>query len=373
MLKETDEYVAVNKPPSMPVHVAGQYRKNTVMSILIAQRPEFSTLLPVHRLDKPVSGVLIFAKSAAAADKLRIGIADKGSVEKIYVAKVLGIFPGNGELVTADVALAFNTIENHAYPVGYSTLESGGGEGGGGAGDIEEDNKEREQDQIEEIEGEESKRSRKKRRKNKLTKAERVALMQAAAVAAATKPPPSRPAVTQFRLLHTSPDGLTSLVECRPLTGRSHQIRAHLSYLGHPIANDIQYGGTYEGPRNCRAVADAMGVAWGVVEQKATGNGGGSEGLVAQQCRGSKDEEEAQELLIREEREKNNEFFMQQGLCPDIVAPDELNDPHCPHCPRYGPKNYPADLRPLWLHARKYASPDWEFEAPLPEWASEVL
>lgn len=34
----------------------------------------------------------------------------------------------------------------------------------------------------------------------------------------------------------------------RPRTGRSHQIRVHLQYLGHPIANDVQYGGTYPGP-----------------------------------------------------------------------------------------------------------------------------
>lgn len=35
-----------------------------------------------------------------------------------------------------------------------------------------------------------------------------------------------------------------SLVECNPLTGRLHQIRIHLSTLGHPIVGDVQYGGT---------------------------------------------------------------------------------------------------------------------------------
>ena len=38
----------------------------------------------------------------------------------------------------------------------------------------------------------------------------------------------------------------TALVACAPLTGRTHQIRAHLKHLGHPIANDVRYGGAAE-------------------------------------------------------------------------------------------------------------------------------
>lgn len=41
-------------------------------------------------------------------------------------------------------------------------------------------------------------------------------------------------------------DGYT-VVEIRPLTGRTHQIRAHLSYIKHPVLGDVQYGGTWEG------------------------------------------------------------------------------------------------------------------------------
>ena len=37
--------------------------------------------------------------------------------------------------------------------------------------------------------------------------------------------------------------GYTTLVECTLETGRTHQIRAHFKYLGHPLFNDARYGG----------------------------------------------------------------------------------------------------------------------------------
>ncbi len=50
MLGESEDVVAVGKPPTVPVHVSGQYRKNTVLAILQAERPDLGPLLPVHRL-----------------------------------------------------------------------------------------------------------------------------------------------------------------------------------------------------------------------------------------------------------------------------------------------------------------------------------
>jgi 23S rRNA pseudouridine1911/1915/1917 synthase len=51
-----------------------------------------------------------------------------------------------------------------------------------------------------------------------------------------------RPAITHFTLLKDL--RYVSLVECRLETGRTHQIRAHLKYLGHPLFNDAMYGGS---------------------------------------------------------------------------------------------------------------------------------
>jgi tRNA pseudouridine32 synthase len=114
VLGMTDDVLAVSKPACMPVHVAGQHRKNTVcgrlqvasahvcsrtcqsackldataaaqqrmhrrsqMAVPAVQalRPDLGQLHPVHRLDKPVSGVLLLARSPAAAARLNAKVA----------------------------------------------------------------------------------------------------------------------------------------------------------------------------------------------------------------------------------------------------------------------------------------------------------
>ncbi len=42
---------------------------------------------------------------------------------------------------------------------------------------------------------------------------------------------------------------LASLVECRLETGRTHQIRVHLTHIGHPLIGDASYGRTRQAPR----------------------------------------------------------------------------------------------------------------------------
>jgi 23S rRNA pseudouridine1911/1915/1917 synthase len=50
-----------------------------------------------------------------------------------------------------------------------------------------------------------------------------------------------RTAITHYKLLKDY--RYVSLIECRLETGRTHQIRAHMKYFGHPLFNDEMYGG----------------------------------------------------------------------------------------------------------------------------------
>ena len=52
--------------------------------------------------------------------------------------------------------------------------------------------------------------------------------------------PNGKESETFYRLLKTNGD--YSLVELKPITGRTHQLRVHMQYLGHPIVGDRVYG-----------------------------------------------------------------------------------------------------------------------------------
>lgn len=52
--------------------------------------------------------------------------------------------------------------------------------------------------------------------------------------------PEGKPSVSSYRLLETG-DGVSKLA-LQPITGRTHQLRVHCAYIGHPILGDPQYG-----------------------------------------------------------------------------------------------------------------------------------
>ena len=257
ILATTEDTLVLCKPASMPVHPTGQYRKNSVLGIFASQHGlAYGRLCPVHRLDRNVSGLLLFARGPGAADALRIQI-QAGSVCKEYVARVRGSFPAHS--ASGEAVIVVDAPLRYDYPLRRSVVDAEPGKG-------------------------------------------------------------AKSAATAMRLLAVSVDGGESLVAVRPLTGRTHQIRAHLEHAGFPIVNDVLYGGALA------ADAPAPG---------AQPPGGRHEG-----------------------------------------EPDPL----CTHCPWLAPQGQDHDVEALFLHACRYGGSGggegggpWQFEAPLPEWAAELM
>ncbi|KAI8369659.1 pseudouridine synthase [Blakeslea trispora] len=140
--------------------------------------------------------------------------------------------------------------------------------------------------------------------------------------------PDGKPSTTLFERI--SYDGTHSLVRCKPMNGRTHQIRVHLRYLGYPIANDPIYG---------------FDTAW-------------SDQIIPQ-----------------------TPLMEPQGIIDTMVALapyDYMDDPlvqttlpRCQTCqvPLIQTDPDPRQLA-LWLHAYRYKGKDWSFETPiLPSWA----
>lgn len=56
----------------------------------------------------------------------------------------------------------------------------------------------------------------------------------------------SREAITHYKLIKQLLNGLFSVIECQLDTGRTHQIRAHMSFIGHSILGDQTYGSNHK-------------------------------------------------------------------------------------------------------------------------------
>ncbi|WP_409305914.1 RluA family pseudouridine synthase [Peribacillus sp. SCS-155] len=55
--------------------------------------------------------------------------------------------------------------------------------------------------------------------------------------------PGGQSAITHYKAVHTFPKENMTLITCQLESGRTHQIRVHLSHIGHPLMGDILYGG----------------------------------------------------------------------------------------------------------------------------------
>lgn len=75
-----------------------------------------------------------------------------------------------------------------------------------------------------------------------------------------------RDAITDVKVLTRSQN--TTLVELSPKTGRTHQLRAHMSHIGHPICGDVAYGAVQETASQSRIMLHAQQLSFTLLNER---------------------------------------------------------------------------------------------------------
>jgi 23S rRNA pseudouridine1911/1915/1917 synthase len=86
IVHEDDSIVAVDKPAGLPTMPAGGFLNHTLLALVRARYPQAS---PLHRLGRHTSGLVLFARTRAAASELARAWRDR-TVKKTYRALALG-------------------------------------------------------------------------------------------------------------------------------------------------------------------------------------------------------------------------------------------------------------------------------------------
>jgi tRNA pseudouridine65 synthase len=179
VLYRDEHLIAIDKPAGLLVHPSWIDRSETRCAMMLLRDQIGQYVYPVHRLDKPTSGVLLFALSPDVARLLTATFTEK-QVDKRYLAVVRGHTDESGVI---------------DHPL--------------------------------------------KEKLDKMT--DRQARQDKPPQAAVTEY--KRLATLELPVrVDRYPTSRYSLVEARPLTGRKHQIRRHFKHLSHPIIGDTSYG-----------------------------------------------------------------------------------------------------------------------------------
>ena len=139
---------------------------------------------------------------------------------------------------------------------------------------------------------------------------------------------------TKFEKLFYDEKSNTSVVICKPKTGRTHQIRIHLKYLGFPIANDPCYGGI---------------IFNGIKEL---------------------DNPEMKEYLFKEKKDEEKKDEEKK------IANEQNNNNNINNNSDNTNNNLNLSVSEIfcykiWLHAWTYKFENYEFKTSIPEWATK--
>lgn len=301
IVHEDDDMIVINKPSGVPVHPAGRYKLNTVIEIIKSERgPDFMPH-PCNRLDRLTSGVMFVAKSVSAADALTRKIRQR-TVRKEYIARVMGEFP-DGEVVCDEPILQISP------KLGLNRVRANG--------------------------------------KTARTVFKKLAYYPAAdqEKQRQRRRGPEDGGQGQGQPWHLK-QGF-SIVRCLPVTGRTHQIRVHLQYLGHPIQNDPIYA-------NQRVWGLELGRA------DAGGTANTDEDVISRLSRMGK-EEVAQAVVYYDEMVDEYEKRRAERMTGELCAVCET--------PLYSDPG--AHELALWLHSLRYEDVEgaWSYASALPTWA----
>lgn len=199
-----------------------------------------------------------------------------------------------------------------------------------------------------------------------------------------------KPCETVFQRL--SYNGHSSVVRCRPLTGRTHQIRVHLQFLGHPILNDPIYNSVAWGPSRGRGghipKTDEELLRDLVTEHQAKQSldvldlceGDLSPGLIDSTATSSELDKDHLEGLAASAQKMDGaveaapQVLDTMALAPEKAAETDVGnqeiDPLCAECRLVRQDPLPQDLV-MFLHALRYKGPGFEYFSPMPAWAQD--
>ncbi|KAK0707602.1 pseudouridine synthase [Lasiosphaeris hirsuta] len=308
IIHEDEDMMVINKPSGVPVHPAGRYQYNSVVEIMKSERGADFLPRPCNRLDRLTSGIMFLAKNKRAADLLGSQIV-KRTVRKEYVARVVGRFPDR-EVVCDEPILQISP------KLGLNRVRANG--------------------------------------KTARTVFKRLAYYPPLKKSAGTEASEVAEPVALDVIDDIAPrDGSAkvqegySVVRCLPVTGRTHQIRVHLQFLGHPIQNDPIY-----------ANQKVWGFNLGCNDPEAQLNS--DEDIISRLSRMGKDEA-ADAVAYHDEMvdayHKKREEKMSGELCTVCDTP-LYTDPG-------------QQELSLWLHSLRYEDAEgaWSYCSPLPRWA----